>query len=178
MPPAPRAMGPVGGAGGTRVWGGWAPGRRALVAGLGRAPVVRPLGGITERRAGPGAHVTWEGSAPLGLITHPPFCRDSQGLFLLSVRVNPTRYAQAEEVHQLHRQDLPIEPNHPPTCLRARAVSLAVSGRGADLPRPSADVPSKSISSVTSFSLPRSSRTSSLTAPTSVPFVRGSKMSW
>ena len=53
------------------------PRRRALVAGLGRAPVVRPLGGITERRAGPGAHVTWEGSAPLGLITDPPFCRDS-----------------------------------------------------------------------------------------------------
>ena len=76
--------------------------------------------------------------------------------FIPNLLSDPTRkyhHAQAAEVHQLHGQDLPTEPNHPPTCLRARAVSLAVSGRGADLPRPSADVPSKSISSVTSFPL-------------------------
>lgn len=52
MPPAPRAMGPVGGTGGTRVWGVWVPGRRALVAGLGRAPVVQRRVRKTNASAG------------------------------------------------------------------------------------------------------------------------------
>ena len=44
-------MGPVGGTGGTRVWGVWVPGRRALVAGLGRAPVVQRRVRKTNRGA-------------------------------------------------------------------------------------------------------------------------------
>ena len=52
VPPAPRAMGPVGGTGGTRVWGVWVPGRPALVAGLGRAPVVQRRVRKTNASAG------------------------------------------------------------------------------------------------------------------------------
>ena len=155
MPPAPRAMGSVGGTGGTgeRPLGPAAP--PPALAGGAAAP-----GGATQvarRKSGAAVRTPCDMGrcfAAPGNLAKPACRRTPRELVCKRSKAN----VQAEEVHQLHRQDLPIEPNHPPTCLRARAVFLAVSSRGVDLPRPSADVRSIWTSSVTSLSLACRSR--------------------